>query len=85
MVDLEQLRPRELEEALDSPTLLISSQLLPLGGSLVLLSVLVLVFFWIMIDDVEVFAFDPPEETDALAEDGVALEVVGGDGGGRGE
>lgn len=85
MVNLEQLRPRELEEALNTPTLLVPRQLLPLGGPLVLLSVLVLVFFWIVIDDVEVFAFDPPEQTDALTEDSVALKVVGGDWGRRGE
>ena len=86
MVHLQQLRARKLEEPLHASTLAVLGQVPPQCGALALLSLRAIgVLLWVVVDDVEMFALDPAEETDPLGEDGVALEVVGGDGRGGGE
>lgn len=100
MVDLQQLRSRELQEPLHSTTFVVSTQPSSSftaaarsdGSSLYNLSSLLVrlllvrpvfsVILRVVVNDIEVFPFNPAEESYPLPEDGVALEVVGCDGGG---
>jgi hypothetical protein len=100
VIDLQQLRPRKLQEPLHSTTLVISTQPSPsltaaarsdssslydlssLLARLLLARLLFPVILRVVVNDIEVLPFNPAEESYPLPEDGVALEVVGCDGGG---